>query len=395
MDSKPPLPPPTDTAAPPARLLVVDDEARQMTALCDTLRDEGYEVSGFSSGPAALDALREQSFDLLLTDLMMPGMDGITLLRAAHEVDADLAGVLMTGHGAIDTAVEAMKAGALDYVLKPFKLSAVLPVLARALTLRRLRLENAVLERNVRERTAELEAANRELENANKELEAFSYSVSHDLRAPLRHIDGFSQLLEESHGAELSPPAQRLLQKVRDGASRLGGLIDDLLDFSRLSRQPLTMRTVSISQLVRSVLDELEPDRAGREVELRIGELPDCLGDITLLKQVFINLLSNALKFTRKREKALVEVGCDQGSGELVYFVRDNGAGFDMRYATRLFGVFQRLHSADQFEGTGVGLSIVQRIIHRHGGDISVEAEVDKGAHFRFTLPAAPGGGEK
>jgi signal transduction histidine kinase len=413
MDSKPPITPPTDsaagheptvnapasaspdTAAPPARLLVVDDEARQMNALCDTLRDEGYEVSGFSSGPAALAALREQSFDLLLTDLMMPGMDGITLLRAAHEVNADLAGVLMTGHGAIDTAVEAMKAGALDYVLKPFKLSTVLPVLARALTLRRLRLENAVLERNVRERTAELEAANRDLENANKELEAFSYSVSHDLRAPLRHIDGFSQLLEEGHAAELTPPAQRLLQKVRDGASRLGGLIDDLLDFSRLSRQPLTMRTVSISQLVRSVLDELEPERAGREVELRIGDLPDCLGDIMLLKQVFINLLSNALKFTRKREQALVEIGCDQGSGELTYFVRDNGAGFDMRYASRLFGVFQRLHSADQFEGTGVGLSIVQRIIHRHGGEISVEAEVDKGAHFRFTLPAAPVGAER
>lgn len=364
-----------------------------MTALCDTLRDQNYEVTGYASATSALGALRESRFDLLLTDLMMPEMDGISLLRAAHALDPDLVGVLMTGHGTIDTAVEAMKAGALDYVLKPFKLSAVLPVLSRALTLRRLRLENAALERNVRERTAELETANRELEAANKELEAFSYSVSHDLRAPLRHIDGFSQLLAESHGEALPPPAQHLLSRVREGAKRMGGLIDDLLNFSRLSRQPLVMRTVDLAQLVQVVLAELEPERAGRQVEVRVGTLPDCLGDTMLLKQVFINLLSNALKFTRKRENALVEIGCEDRAGELVYSVRDNGAGFDMKYASRLFGVFQRLHQVDQFEGTGVGLSIVQRVVHRHGGRIWVEAAVDQGAHFQFTLPAAKGEG--
>ncbi len=375
----------------PARILIVDDEVRQMNALCDTLRDQEYEVIGFASSAAALAALREGKFDLVLTDLMMPEMDGISLLRAAHEVDQDLVGVLMTGHGTIDTAVEAMKAGALDYILKPFKLSVVLPVLARALTVRRLRMENAALEKSVRERTAELEVANRELEAANKELEAFSYSVSHDLRTPLRHIDGFSQILAENHAAELAEPAQRLLQKVRDGAKRLGLLIDELLNFSRLSRQPLVARRVNLRELVQTVLEELEPEREGRLVEIRLGELRDCLGDLGLLKQVFINLLSNAHKFTRLRERALIDVGCESHGGELVCSVRDNGAGFDMKYASRLFGVFQRLHSENQFEGTGVGLSIVQRIIHRHGGRIWVEAEPDKGACFQFTLPAAPG----
>ena len=375
---------------PPARILIVDDEVRQMNALCDTLRDQEYEVTGFASSTAALAALRESKFDLLLTDLMMPEMDGISLLRAAHETDRDLVGVLMTGHGTIDTAVDAMKAGALDYILKPFKLSAVLPVLARALTVRRLRMENAVLEKSVRERTAELEVANRELEAANKELEAFSYSVSHDLRTPLRHIDGFSQILAESHAAELTEPGQRLLQKVRDGARRLGLLIDELLNFSRLSRQPLVARRVNLRQLVQGVVDELEPEREGRQVDIRLGELPDCLGDIGLLKQVFINLLSNAHKFTRQRERAMIDVKCEFGGDELVCSVRDNGAGFDMKYASRLFGVFQRLHSDSQFPGTGVGLSIVQRIIHRHGGRIWVEAEPDKGACFQFTLTAAP-----
>jgi len=365
------------------RILVVDDEARQMTALCETLRDHGYETTGYSSSVAALAALKGSKFDLLLTDLMMPELDGIALLRAAHEIDGDLVGIMMTGHGTIDTAIESMKAGALDYILKPFKLSVVLPVLSRALTVQRLRLENAALERRVRERTAELEAAN-------KELEAFSYSVSHDLRAPLRHIDGFSHRLAKDYGAQLPPPAQHLIQKISSGAQRLGLLIDDLLNLSRFSRQPLAKRIVSLATLVEQVLGDLHGEREGRQVEIRPGHLPECLGDASLLKQVFINLLANALKFTRKRELAIIEIESREDSGELICTIRDNGAGFDMQYAGKLFGVFQRLHSTDEFEGTGVGLSIVHRIIHRHGGRIWAEAEVDKGATFHFTLPSAP-----
>ncbi len=164
-------------------------------------------------------------------------------------------------------------------------------------------------------------------------------------------------------------------------------LIDDLLRFSRLVRQPLSKRPVNIPALVREVVEELSKERAERHIELNIGDLPDCVGDPSLLKQVFVNLLSNAFKYTSRKEKATVEVGCQQREGETIYFVRDNGAGFDMQYAGKLFGVFQRLHSPDEFEGTGVGLSIVQRIIQRHGGRIWAEAEVDKGATFNFSLP--------
>ena len=370
---------------PPTRILVVDDEARQMTALCETLRDHGYETTGYSSSAAALAALRESKFDLLLTDLMMPEMDGIAFLRAAREIDGDLVGIMMTGHGTIDSAIEAMKAGALDYILKPFKLSVVLPVLSRALTVQRLRLENAALERRVRQRTSELEAAN-------KELEAFAYSVSHDLRAPLRHIDAFTHRLLKDYGPQLPPGANDLVQRVCHSAQRLGLLIDDLLNLSRFSRQPLAKRTVNLASLVDQALNELEGEREGRQVEIRRGHLPECLGDASLLRQVFINLLANALKFTRKREQAIVEIDCQEQSGELLCTVRDNGAGFDMQYAGKLFGVFQRLHPSEEFEGTGVGLSIVDRIINRHGGRIWAQAEVDKGATFHFTLPCAPKG---
>lgn len=243
----------------------------------------------------------------------------------------------------------------------------------------KIRQLNAELEQRVTERTAQLEAAN-------KELEAFSYSVSHDLRAPLRAVDGFSRAVEEDYGAQLPPEGQRYLQTIRNGAQRMGLLIDDLLTFSRLSRVPLHKRTVDTARLVRDVLDDLASQREGRQIELRIGDLPACSGDAALLKQVWINLLSNAFKYTLKRAAVVVEIGCTSEPGGHAYFVRDNGTGFDMRYADKLFGVFQRLHRADEFEGTGVGLAIVQRVIHRHGGRVWAEAAEDRGATFYFTL---------
>jgi len=365
---------------PLAKLLIVDDEAAQMKALCNTLEDEGYATTGFTFAKDALSELRSQPFDLVLTDLMMPEMDGIALLRAAREIDSNVVGIVMTGHGAIDTAVEAMKAGALDYILKPFKLSGILPVLSRALGVRRLRMENEELQRRVRERTTELEAAN-------KELEAFSYSISHDLRAPLRSVGAFSSILLQEHSSKMPAEARRLLDIVTTSARRMEQLIEDLLRFSRLSRQPLSKQPVDIPALVHAILEELRQQESERHIEVKVGEVPNCVGDPSLLKQVFVNLLSNAFKFTRQKEKAIVEVGCQQQEGETVYFVRDNGAGFDARYAEKLFGVFQRLHSAEQFEGTGVGLSIVQRIVQRHGGRIWAEGKVDEGATFYFTLP--------
>ena len=238
---------------------------------------------------------------------------------------------------------------------------------------------NADLEQRILERTAELEAAN-------QELEAFAYSVSHDLRAPLRAMDGFSRILLEDYAPELPLEAQRYLGLVRDNAQQMGSLIDHLLTFSRLGRQSLKKQLIAPTPLIDQVIAELGALQAGRPVEITIGDLPACQADPALLKQVFANLLGNALKFTQTREVAMIEVGCMERDGEHVYFVRDNGVGFDMQYVGKLFGVFQRLHRSEDYEGTGVGLATVQRIIHRHGGRIWAEAEVNKGAAFYFTL---------
>jgi signal transduction histidine kinase/FixJ family two-component response regulator len=534
-----------------ARLLVVDDEAAQMRALCDTLEQEGYATLGFTSARQALEALSSQEFDLVLTDLMMPEMDGIALLRAAQEIDRDLAGIVMTGHGTIDSAVQAMQGGALDYILKPFRLNAVLPVLSKALATRRLQTENIQLREtlsiyelcvaithgldreDVLEKTLDaafaltdasevaillpidggerltiagmrgprspqlrgtnvvcgadfakwlaraswelsdleaagnptsvfdhplqdlcdgialpmlargemagiltfsslrpraritlgqvkalgvlastsgsalgaaslwrqLRAANRELEqrvtertrdleSANAELEAFSYSVSHDLRAPLRVVDGYCQMFLTEHGAGVSDDGRKLLENASEGVKRMGELIESLLTFSRFARQPIEKRQVNVSDVVARVVAQSRSDPRNAAVEVVLGELPECSGDPSLLEQVFTNLIANAFKFSRGRDAARVQVSGELRGGEVEYVVRDNGVGFDMKYASKLFGVFQRLHSRGEFEGTGIGLSIVQRIVQRHGGRVWARSEPGSGAAFYFALPA-------
>jgi PAS domain S-box-containing protein len=245
-----------------------------------------------------------------------------------------------------------------------------------------LRILQENLEEQVKLRTAELAAANRELE-------AFSYSVSHDLRAPLRHIVGFVQLLQKQSADRLNETGHRHLQVITQAANRMGKLIDDLLQFSRMGRSAMRIATVSLEHLIEDVRQELQADLNGREVEWVIdSDLPQVQADASLLRVVFVNLLSNALKYSRTRPKSRVEVGSVESAvGQATIFVRDNGVGFDMQYADRLFGVFQRLHKAEEFEGTGIGLAIVQRIIHRHGGRIWAEGAMDEGAIFYFTLP--------
>ncbi len=242
-----------------------------------------------------------------------------------------------------------------------------------------IRIMNADLERRVLERTAQLE-------DTVKELEAFSYSVSHDLRAPLRAVNGFSRILLQDYGPQLVPDAQGYLRMVSENAQQMGRLIDDLLAFSRLGRQQLRTQRVQPGDVVRNALHELAPEQAGREVQIQLDELAVCQADPALLRQVYVNLLSNALKFTRRRPVARIEVGWRDMDGEVTYFVKDNGAGFDMRYADKLFGVFQRLHRAEDYDGTGVGLAIVNRIVHRHGGRVWAEGAPDQGATFFFTL---------
>jgi signal transduction histidine kinase len=362
------------------RLLIVDDESAHTRALCDTLGIEGYTTQGFESASAAIQTMQEHSFDLLLTDLMMPEMDGVELLRKAQQLDPDIVGIVMTGHGTIDTAVKAMQAGACDYIVKPFRMNQLLPVISRALEARRLRRLNKELEQRILERTRELEAANRDLE-------AFSYSVSHDLHAPLRTIQGLCDLLTAECGSGISAKGDGLLKQIQASAARMGHLIEDLLSLARCGRAALDVAQVSMKELVQEVLHELASEHSQRHIELSVQELAPCSGDTALLKQVLVNLLSNAFKFTGGRDVARIEVGGYQSDGQYVYFVKDNGAGFDMKHAAKLFGVFQRLHSQSQFKGTGVGLSIVQRIVERHGGKVWAEGRPGEGAMFCFSLP--------
>ncbi len=240
---------------------------------------------------------------------------------------------------------------------------------------------NEELEQRVVQRTAQLEASN-------KELEAFTYSVSHDLRAPLRHIAGFAKMLVEDYQATLDDKAKHYLERVSEGVQRMGQLVDDLLNLARVGRKELGLQVTGLSSIVQEVVAELQPETEGRQVEWKIASLPFVECDPALMKQVFQNLLSNALKFTRPRAQTVIEVGQREEGGETVVFVRDNGVGFSMKYADKLFGVFQRLHRAEDFEGTGVGLATVQRIIAKHGGRIWAEAELDKGATFYFALAA-------
>jgi signal transduction histidine kinase len=369
----------------PPRILVVDDEALHMKALCDTLMEHGYDTVGCTGGKDALNALEGAEFDLLLADLMMPELNGIALLQAALKLDSNLVGVIMTGKGTIATAVEAMKAGALDYIIKPFKLNAILPVLSRALVVRRLRMENAELGRQVTERTQELEAAN-------KELEAFSYSVSHDLRAPLRIIDGFSQALLDDHAGQLDEKGRDCLRKVRAGAQRMGELIDDLLKLSRITSADLSRNHVDVSALARAVGEELKRKEPERRVSLLIREGLVAEADSRLMRIVLENLLGNAWKFTTKTGEPRIEIGAEQHDESAVFVVRDNGAGFDMIYAGKLFRPFQRLHRESDFPGTGIGLATVRRIIERHGGRVWAEGAPGRGASVYFTLaPPAKG----
>jgi PAS domain S-box-containing protein len=244
---------------------------------------------------------------------------------------------------------------------------------------------NQELEQRVAERTSQLEAAN-------KELEAFAYSVSHDLRAPLRAIDGFSHILLEDYADKLDGECKRLLGVVRDNTSRMNQLIDDILKFSRAGRLEISISEIDMEHLARAVFEELQPSVTNSKLQMEIEHLPPTRGDSAMMRQVFVNLLSNAIKFSRTREQPKVQVGATVKDDETIYYVKDNGVGFDMQYADKLFGVFQRLHSVSEFEGTGIGLAIVKRIIARHGGRVWAEGKVNEGATVYFALPRDPAG---
>jgi signal transduction histidine kinase len=247
-------------------------------------------------------------------------------------------------------------------------------------------------EKKIHELNEELERHVQQVESVNKELEAFSYSVSHDLRAPLRHVTGFVELLNKRDHGELDDKSRHYLQVISEAAEKMGTLIDDILSFSRMGRTEMMTSRIDFNVMVKEVIDGLAEETPGRQIVWRIAPLPAVEGDAAMLRQVWTNLISNALKYTRTQPQAVIEIGADsEGPMETRFFIKDNGVGFDMKYVDKLFGLFQRLHDAETFPGTGVGLANVQRIIHRHGGSVSAEGTVDGGALFRFSLPHAKG----
>ena len=384
----------------PATILVVDDESGMRTTLVANLEEAGYRVIACNQAQAAIEYVEKDAPDVVIADLRLPDGSGLEILEGLKEIKPEASFILVTGYASLETAVAALNQGAYAYITKPFNMDEVHATIRNAIRQQRLLLENQRLVENlqltnknladeVAERTRTEEAlAERTvaLEAANRELEAFSYSVSHDLRAPLRGIDGFSQALLEDYVNKLDEQGKDYLTRIRSASQRMGHLIDDLLNLARFTRAEIRREAVNLSEIAKSLVAELAQREPERHVTFEIGEGLEVKGDPRLLRVALENLFRNAWKFTSKHPRARIEFGVAQRDGKPTYFVRDDGAGFDMAYKAKLFGAFQRLHKATEFYGTGVGLATVQRIVRRHGGEIWAEGEVEKGATFYFTL---------
>jgi two-component system, sensor histidine kinase and response regulator len=391
-----PAPGPVDERV---NILLVDDQPANLVALEAMLQDLGQNLVRASSGREALKCVLSQDFAVILLDVKMPEMDGFETATLIRERDKsrDTPIIFLTAADRSQTqAVRGYALGAVDYLLKPvvpeFVRSkvAVFVELAKknALLLRQAQLlrQGEQEARDLAETRAELV---RDLEHKNRELESFSYAVSHDLRAPLRRIDAFGRAVEETQAERLDESGRHFLARVREASQQMMQLIDDVLYLSRVTRTELREQEVDLSALVALLLDRMREAEPARSVELKIRPGVVVRGDGQLLRIALENLLANAWKFTANESAARLEFGLTQVGGEAAYFVRDNGAGFDMAYADRLFAPFQRLHRTGEFPGTGIGLATVQRIIHRHGGRVWAEGLVGQGATFYFTISRA------
>jgi two-component system, sensor histidine kinase and response regulator len=366
----------------PVNILLVDDKPQNLSVLESILDSPDYRLTKAESAQEALVALFATDFALIVLDVQMPETSGFELAQIIKERKRtrDIPIIFVTAHYAEDEHVlSGYSAGAVDYLTKPVNPAILKSKVAIFAELHRKT-------KALNESNAALQSRNQELLAANRELEAFSYTVSHDLRAPLRHVSGFIQALRERAEENLDAEARRYLDKVENAASDMGKLIDHLLAFSRMGRAELRVASVDMNELLQRARDELQPEIQGRHIEWCLAKLPKVQADASLMRQVWTNLLSNAVKYTRPRDPARIEVGCEDSPREFVFFVRDNGVGFDMKYADKLFGVFQRLHRAQEFEGTGIGLANVRRIITRHGGQTWAEGKLNAGTTISFTL---------
>ncbi|MEA2714031.1 MAG: hypothetical protein QOK27_1992 [Gemmatimonadales bacterium] len=378
----------------PIEILLVEDNAGDVRLVQEMLSRAGavpFSLTVANSLASALARLCAGGIDVLLLDLGLPDSSGVNTFTSVHAQTPTLPIIVLTGVGDPSIALTVVQLGAQDFLVKGqvdgnliwrtirYAMERQRGKRELVLSETRVRQLNESLEHRVADRTAALAAANRELET-------FTYSVSHDLRAPLRQIDGFSRILVEHAGPALDAKSQHYLRRIQEGTQHMGRLVDDLLNLAQLGRQDMHTSATPLDTLVNDTVSELRADWGDRKIQWTIGALPIVQCDPGLLKIVFTNLLSNAIKYTRPREVAKIAVGCTGSNGRCTIAVQDNGVGFNMKYADKLFGVFQRLHRADQFEGSGVGLATVQRIIHKHGGEIWAEAEPDHGATFSFTL---------
>ncbi len=394
----------------PKKILTVDDSLTYLHEVAAQLRQEGYDVIPARSGEEALELLSVQSVDCILLDLVMPGLSGQETCRRIKSSTAwrDIPLIMHTALGEQAAMIEGINAGADDYIAKSSDLEVLCARVRAQLRRKQFEDENRNIREQLLQKEVEVVAANSarelaeiratfvdELKSKNIELEAFSYSVSHDLRAPLRSIDGFSKLLLVDYADKLDAKGQDYLHLVRESAQRMGELIDDLLLLSRVGRADLSRDQIDLSEIARGVSEELKKKDPDRHVKWCIEDQLLVEADSGLMRVAFDNLLGNSWKFTAKVSAPRIEVGTDQQEGVAVYFVRDNGVGFSMEYAEKLFNPFQRLHAESEFEGTGIGLATVHRIIDRHGGRIWADSAVDHGATFYFTIPPAAHGGHR
>jgi two-component system NtrC family sensor kinase len=385
----------------PKKILAVDDSETSLRELADLLRVDGYEVVLARSGEEALELLAVQPVDCILLDLIMPGIGGKETCKRMKNIAMvrDIPVIILTAVDDRDSMIQGLAAGADDYIAKSSDFDLLRArVLAqirrkqfedenRLIREQLLRVEMEAMEAQTARKVAEARAALvEELEMKNRELEAFSYSVAHDLRAPLRSIDGFSQALLEDCGDKLDEEGKQHLRYVRESAQGMAVLIDGMLSLARVARSELRSEMVDLTGLAQDIFAQLRKSAPDRSIATIVAADLVVEGDSRLLRVVLENLLGNAWKFTTKCAAPEIEFGIVSGSTPRIYFIRDNGAGFDMTYKDKLFGVFQRLHSVTEFEGTGIGLATVQRIVSRHGGRVWAESEVDRGATFYFTL---------